>query len=73
MDTWAKKFWKDHGDRMLFMLLALLFSIGMYTLEWKEESKVIIIGLAMLCYNKARSPVEPAAPPETLPKPETLK
>ena len=46
--------WENHGERLVFMFLALCFSAGMYLLGWVEEAKVIIIGLAMLCYNKAR-------------------
>ena len=47
-------FWRNHGERLVFMFLALCFAAVMYQLEWKEEAKVIIIGLAMLCYNKSR-------------------
>lgn len=48
------KFWTKHCDRILFMLLSLILSGLLYYLDMKEEARVIFIGLAMLCYNKAR-------------------
>jgi len=47
-------FWKNHGDRIIFMVLALLLAGLIHNLGMAEEAKVIFIGLAMLCYNKAR-------------------
>jgi hypothetical protein len=55
MKPLLKEFWVNHGERLVFMFLALAFSVGMYLIGWVDEAKVIIIGLAMLCYNKARS------------------
>ena len=48
------KFWNNHCDRIIFMVLSLGLSFLLYWLEMREEAKVIFIGLAMLCYNKAR-------------------
>ena len=47
------RLWENHGERFIFMFLAICFAAVMYKLDWKEEAKVIIIGLAMLCYNKS--------------------
>ena len=51
---WANKFWGDHGTRLTFAGLALALAVAMRFLELKPESNVIIIGIAMLCFNKAR-------------------
>ena len=45
---------KNHGERLVFMFLAAVGAGIMYYLGWVDESKVIIIGLAMLCFNKSR-------------------
>ena len=57
MKQWGRRFWKEHGDRIVFMSTALILSIVFYfwMTELKETGKTILIGLAMLCYNKARS------------------
>ena len=54
---WSIRFWNDHGDRLVFMGIALLLALFLYYLmpDMKAEAKVILIGIAMLCYNKARS------------------
>ena len=54
--TWFTEFWKKHGERMVFMLiafvLALVFWFGFPDMQ--GEAKTILIGIAMLCFNKAR-------------------
>ena len=57
MKEWANKFWMEHGDRLTFMFIATLFGLAFYKLfpDMKGEAKTILIGVAMLCYNKARS------------------
>ena len=49
-----KQFWQKHCDRLIYMLLALTLAGMIYWLGMEDEAKVIFIGLAMLCYNKAR-------------------
>lgn len=54
--SWLNKFWERHGERLFFLLIA----VGMATAFWftpelRESGKVILIGAAMLCFNKARS------------------
>ena len=49
-----KEFWKKHLDRIIFMVLSLGFAFLLLWLKMGAEAKVIFIGLAMLCYNKAR-------------------
>lgn len=58
------EFWVNHGERLVFMFLALVFAVGMYVIGWIDEAKVIIIGLAMLCYNKARTGMTITKPKE---------
>ena len=55
-NEWSVQFWKKHGERMVFMLiafvLALVFWFGFTDMQ--GEAKTIMIGIAMLCFNKAR-------------------
>lgn len=51
---WLETFWGNHGDRIVFMLLAGACAGGLHLLGLKEQANTILIGLAMLCYNKAR-------------------
>lgn len=48
--------WERHAERLMFMVLALVLSVVMYKIGWKDEAQVIIIGIAMLCFNKSRAP-----------------
>lgn len=53
---WLKTFWKNHGERLVFMLFTVLFALFFwYLIDMKPEAKTLFIGVAMLCYNKARS------------------
>ena len=51
---WCNKFWSNHGERLTFAILALLLSGVMYTLKLEKEANTIIIGIAMLFFNKSR-------------------
>ena len=51
---WAIEFWNKHGERLTFAILALSLAIVMYSLGLEAEAKTIIIGMAMLFFNKAR-------------------
>jgi hypothetical protein len=51
---WFKTFWGSHGDRLVYMCLALLLAGLLHVFGMVEEAKVIYIGCAMLCYHKAR-------------------
>ena len=52
---WITAFWGRHGDRLVFATLALALAGTMYyALDLGAESKTIIIGIAMLFFNKAR-------------------
>lgn len=52
---WAAKFWKEHGERFVFMTLATGFAGLFWVMDMKGEAKTILVGTAMLCYNKART------------------
>ena len=51
---WAKEFWYRHGERLTFATLALGLAYVLYYLDLKAEAKTILIGMAMLFFNKAR-------------------
>ena len=51
---WATKFWGNHGERLTFAGLALFLAAIMRFLELSAESNTIIIGIAMLFFNKTR-------------------
>jgi len=78
---WAKNFWNKHGERLVFAAFALGMSAGMWLwLDLKPEAKTIIVGIAMLFFNKVRGngvsqpPAQPPAPaPPQTPPEETLK
>ena len=58
MGEWSIRFWTEHGDRLIFMFIAALIAVAFMLSglgELAEAGKVILIGIAMLCYNKARS------------------
>ena len=58
-----KEFWHDHGTRLFFGLLSLLLALFLhYVLDMKEQASVIFVGLAMLCFNKARGNNKPEKP-----------
>ena len=51
---WATEFWNKHGERLTFAGLALSLAVIMRYLELSAESNTIIIGIAMLFFNKTR-------------------
>ena len=54
---WLTRFWNEHGDRIIFMLGATCFGGYFYafTQDMQGEGKTILIGVAMLLFNKART------------------
>ena len=57
MMEWFKKFWESHGDRFVFGGAALLFAVSFLfagSEELQGTGRAILIGLSMLCFNKAR-------------------
>lgn len=55
MKEWINKFWDEHGTRIIFGGMALIIALFMYyIMDLKPQAEVIIIGLGMLCFNKAR-------------------
>jgi len=54
--NWFKKFWEKHGDRIAFAGAATAFGVVFYYImpDMKGEAKTILIGVAMLFFNKAR-------------------
>jgi len=58
MKQWFTRFWTDHGDRLVFMGLAATLAMvfmGSGVEKMISAGEVILIGIAMLLYNKARS------------------
>ena len=51
---WFNKFWHTHGERLVFAILALGLSGVMYQLDLDKEANTILIGIAMLFFNKSR-------------------
>ncbi len=55
---WFKRFWTDHGDRLVFMSLAATGAIAMMgsgSDKLVSAGEVVLIGVLMLVYNYARS------------------
>ncbi len=62
MKKWFNRFWTDHGTRLVFMGLAATLAtvfIGSGVEKMVSAGEVILIGIAMLLYNKARSSPKP--------------
>lgn len=54
---WLSRFWNEHGERIIFMGVASAFGIGFYHFtDMTGEGKTLLIAVATLCLNKARSP-----------------
>ena len=51
---WISKFWNNHGERFVFAALALGLATILYHINLRAEAKTILIGMAMLFFNKAR-------------------
>ena len=64
MEKWILVFWSKHGEREAFAIQAAVMAIGFIIagLTWEPLSSLIdagltiLIGVAMLFFNKARSP-----------------
>jgi hypothetical protein len=57
MKEWVGRFLTKHGDRIFFLCGAIVMAIGFLLVkEMSEAGRTILIGCAMLLYNKARSP-----------------
>ena len=55
---WFTTFWDEHGERLVFAGLALgLAAVFWFMPDMKGEAKTIMIGIAMLFFNKARTGV----------------
>ena len=52
---WFEGFWNEHGERLIFAGLALGLAALLHKMGLKAQSEVIIIGIAMLFYNKVRT------------------
>lgn len=62
MKAWFGEFFKTEGNRLIYMLLAFSIAIGFCYFgedgsDLVASGKTILIGLAMLFYNKARGVV----------------
>lgn len=56
---WFERFWHDHGDRLVFMAIASAFGVGFYVYtDMTGEAKTLLIAVATLALNKARSTPE---------------
>ena len=56
MTQWLIRFWDDHGDRLVFMGIATAFGVGFYVCtDMQGEAKTLLIAVATLALNKARS------------------
>ena len=51
---WFTEFWNTHGERLTFASMALCLAGVMRYLKLEAESNTIIIGIAMLMFNKTR-------------------
>ena len=53
---WFTSFWDAHGERLIFAFLATVFALAFWKVfHWEEAAKTILIGIAMLLYNKTRT------------------
>ena len=67
---WLNRFWDDHGDRLVFMAITTVFGVGFYMLDdMQGEAKVLLIAVATLALNKARSKQNGTEPKPTIPNP----
>jgi len=56
MSKWFARFWYEHGVRIIFMAITTLFGVGFwYFTDMTGEAKTLLIAVATLCLNKARS------------------
>ena len=55
MKEWLNAFWKDHGDRLVFMGIVTIFGVAFILLKMTGEGKTLLVAVATLALNKARS------------------
>ena len=59
MSEWFFRFWDNHGERMVFMVLATGFGIAFYFApDLQKEGQTILIMIAGILVNKVRGPME---------------
>jgi hypothetical protein len=56
MNEWAKRFWNEHGDRIVFLSLAFSISLFLWWLlkELRGQLEGVMIAIPFFCLNKAR-------------------
>ena len=76
--TWMQRFWDNHGERLIFAALAITMAtvfliVGLQNDALKEfvgAGTTILIGVAMLFFNKTRSVEPPRKGRKEDPEPE---
>jgi len=58
MKEWGKNFLNNHGERLVFMIIASIFGVGLYYAGLPGEGKTLIIAVATLALNKARGTIK---------------
>lgn len=53
-DKWYNKFISTHGERLTFGGLALCVGTWLYIPNLPPQLETVVVGLMMLCFNKAR-------------------
>lgn len=57
MKSWALKFWRKHGERIVFMVCALALCAVMWQIEQlRAEASTAIVMILGILVNKIRSP-----------------
>ena len=58
---WLKKFWDNHGERLVFVALTLILGaiIAKVFPDLKDKVSGVCLMVLGLLFNKARSPKEP--------------
>lgn len=57
MEQFVQQFIKEHGTRIFWLLMTVILAVSFFFLEGMMESgKTLLIAVAALCLNKARSP-----------------
>jgi len=64
MKDWAIGFWKKHGERFVFIALALILCTVMWQIETlRAEAATVLVMILGILVNKIRSPAQEATPP----------
>ena len=77
---WLKGFWNNHGERLVFAALAVIMALGFLVVGLQNEAlkefvgagTTILIGVAMLFFNKTRSETKPPKLQEPEPEPKPV-